>query len=165
MPRSACLEKSRSAICRPVSASRLPVGSSAISRAGCGRQRAGNRDALLLAAGKLAGIMAQPLAEADRLQLARGDLESIAVAGEFQRHGDVFQRRHVGDQVEGLEDDADIAAAKIGERSSLRLWSGVSRMSDLAAVEPFEAGQHHQQCRLAGTGRADDADGFAFARS
>ena len=36
MPRSACLENRRSAIWRPVSVSRLPVGSSAISRAGEG---------------------------------------------------------------------------------------------------------------------------------
>ena len=41
-------------ISRPVASSRLPVGSSATRIAGCGRQRAGERDALLLAAGQLA---------------------------------------------------------------------------------------------------------------
>ena len=37
---------------------------------GIGRQRAGQRDALLFAAGQLRGIMMQPVAEADRCQFA-----------------------------------------------------------------------------------------------
>ena len=128
---------------------------------GRGGERPGDRHALLFAAGKLAGIVVQPFAEADRLQLAMSDLEGVADIGEFERHGDVFQRRHVGDQVEGLEDDADVAAAEIGD---LVLAEAMERRIvdvDLTAVELFQPGKHHQQGGFAGTGRADDADGFA----
>ena len=83
------------------------------------------------------------------------------MAGELQRHGDVFQRRHVGDQVEGLEDDADIAAA---ERGDLVLGLAVQQLAgdaDRARIDPFQAGDHHQQRRFAGPGRADDAGRLA----
>ena len=59
-------------IARPVASSRLPVGSSAISSEGRGAKRPRQRDALLLAARKLGGIVALPLGEADQRQfLAR----------------------------------------------------------------------------------------------
>ena len=121
MPRSRALANSRSAICRPVAWSRLPVGSSAIRIAGFGRQRAGDRHALLLAARQLAGIVGQPVAEARPLRArARRARTASACAGKLQRHGDILQRRHVGDEVERLEDDADVAAresARSGPRS------------------------------------------------
>ena len=53
----ACSANSRSAIPAPVSPSRLPVGSSANRTFGLRRNGARQRHALLLAAGKLAGIM------------------------------------------------------------------------------------------------------------
>ena len=70
------------------------------------RQRAGNGDALLLAAGELAGALPRVVGEAhDRqhqgdplLALARGD------AGDSQRHADVLRRREHRQQAEGLED-------------------------------------------------------------
>ena len=126
-----------------------------------GRQRAGNRHALLLAAGQLAGIVGDAVAEPDRLELARGDRERVAMAGEFQRHRDVFQRRHVGDQMEGLEDDADIAAPECGD---LVLGLAVERLAGDAhdaGIDPLQAGDHHQQRRLARAGRTDDAGRLA----
>ena len=62
-----------------------------------------------------AGIVRKRARQADRRQLMRGARKSVAFAGEFERHRDVFQRRHGWDQVEGLEDDADIAAAEARE--------------------------------------------------
>ncbi len=64
----------------PVLSSRLPVGSSATRIAGSGDDGAGDRHALLLAARELGGIMVQPVAEADRLQLRLGALEGVAAA-------------------------------------------------------------------------------------
>jgi hypothetical protein len=78
------------------------------------------------------------------------------MAGQFERHGDVFQRRHVGDQVEGLEHDADIPAAKSGDPSSLMPVRG-SPAIVIRPNRPFQPGQHHQQRRLAGPGRPHDA--------
>ena len=82
-----------------------------------GRQRAGQRDALLLAAGQLrrivrAAVRPSPTAASSRARA----LERVGGAGQFQRHRDVFQRRHGRDQVEGLEHDADIAAAEARQR-------------------------------------------------
>ncbi len=115
-PRRAGSAKIRSMIARPVASSRLPVGSSAISSDGLGDERAGERHPLLLAAGKLGGIVAHPFAEADLLELRAGAGEGVADAGEFERRGDVLERRHGRDEVEGLEHDADAGAAKARER-------------------------------------------------
>ena len=56
------------------------------------------------------------MAEADRLQCSRAALEGVAAPGELQRHGDVLQRRHGRDQMEGLEHDADVLAAEARQR-------------------------------------------------
>ena len=93
----------------PVAWSRLPVGSSASSSRGSRREGAGQRHALLLAAGKLAGQMGQPMAQPDGVQRLRRARHGVARAGEFQRHRDVLQRGHGRDQVERLEHDADRA--------------------------------------------------------
>ena len=115
MPRSACLLNRRSTICLPVASSRLPVGSSATRIVGSGAS-ARERDALLFAAGELRRIMMQSVAEPDRLQLLRRALRSVGIAGKLERDGDVLERRHGRDQMEGLEDDADLAAAEAGQR-------------------------------------------------
>ena len=79
---------------------------------GIGRQRAGDGDALLLAAGQLRGIVVQPVAKPDRGQFARRMVVCVGAAGQFQRHRDVLQRGHGRDQMERLEDDTDPPAAK-----------------------------------------------------
>jgi acyl-CoA thioesterase-1 len=125
------------------------------------RQRPGNGDALLFAAGQLAGIMRQPLAKSDGDQLLPGDFEGVANIGKLQRHGDVFQRRHIGDQMKGLEDDADIAATEFRNPVFAQAvqWRAVD--NDLAAVEALQPGQNHQKRGLSGPGRTDDPDGLA----
>ncbi len=80
-----------------------------------GRQRAGERDALLLAAGKLGWIVMQARREADRGELLPRPRQRIGPACELERHRDVFQRCHGRDQMKGLEYDADAAAAETGE--------------------------------------------------
>ncbi len=52
--------------------------------------------------------MAQP----DALERRLRRLEGIATAGEFQRQRHVLQRRHGGNEMKALEDDADIVAAQ-----------------------------------------------------
>ena len=65
-------------------------------------------------------------------KLALGACERIAHAGEFERHRDVLQRRHGRDQMEGLEHDADIAAAKTRQPSS----SSLPRSCPATMTEP-----------------------------
>ena len=112
---------------------------------GIGRQRAGERDALLLAAGELRRIMMQTVAEPDRLQLLRRALGSVGIARELERHRDVLQRGHGRDQMEGLEDDADLAAAEAGQRV---LVEGIERRAadhHLSAIRTLQPRHHHQQ--------------------
>ena len=80
------------------------------------RERAGKRDALLLAAGKLGRIVVLPLAQADRGKFACGALVGITEPGKLQRHRDVFQRRHGGNEMEGLKNDAHITPAETRQR-------------------------------------------------
>lgn len=126
-------------------------------------ERPGDGDTLLLASGKLAGVMAQPFAETDGFQLAARDLERVLYTRELQRDRDILDGRHIGDQMEGLEDDADIAATEIGD---LILAEPVKRRvldMDFTAIQSLEAGKNHQERRFSGTGRSDNTDRFAFA--
>lgn len=129
---------------------------------GRGGKRARYGNALLLAAGELAGIVVETLAKADGLKFLPRDIEGIADVCEFQRNRDVFQRSHIGDQVEGLKDDADVLAAEIGERIFAKAMQRRAVDIDFTAVEPFQPGQHHQQGGLSRTGRTDDADRFTL---
>ena len=75
-------------------------------------KRAGKGDTLLLAAGKLDRIVPSPLAQAHRGKLVCRTVVSIVESGKFQRHGDVFQRRHGGNEMKGLKNNADIASTE-----------------------------------------------------
>ena len=92
---------------------------------GIGRQRARERDALLLAAGQLRRIVMQAVAESDRAKFLRRAPRRIGIAGELQRHRDILQRRHGRDQMEGLEHDADLTAAKPRQRILVEALKGV----------------------------------------
>ncbi len=79
-----------------VRVSRLPVGSSARSKLRVVDQRACDRDALLLAAGQLIRVVAEPLAQADALQRLGRTLAAflgVAHAGIEQRQLDVLDAR------------------------------------------------------------------------
>ena len=125
------------------------------------RQGAGERHALLLPARHLRRIMVKPCPEADRLQLGGGAVEGIARARELQRHGDVFQRRHGGDEVERLEDDAGMAAAEA--RETVLVEAGDIGAGDRhgAGIRPLQPGHDHEQGRFAGAGRTDQSDAVA----
>ena len=113
-------------------------------------------DALLLPAGQLRRTVREPLGEPDRLD-DRLDPERVRLAtGDLDRQHDVLRRGQRRQQVERLEDEADLVAAQQGERLVLqRRDLGVADV-DLPGGRPVEAGQHVQQRRLAGAGRAHD---------
>ena len=72
---------------------------------------AGDRDALLLAAGELVGVAVELGREADQAQRRRHLLADFGAAGadHLQRVGDVVVDGPVGEQLEVLEDGADVA--------------------------------------------------------
>ena len=76
------------------------------------RQRAGDGDALLLAAGKLAGIAVGKVPQAHQLQELAGARLALGafLTAQLQREGDVRQHGALLEQAEVLEDHADLAA-------------------------------------------------------
>src|SRR5437867_4286699 len=81
-----------------------------------GYEGTGDRHALLLAPRELSRIMSQAVVEADRCEALSRSIERIAAAGELEREGDVFERRHRRHQVKGLEHDPYVIAAEAGDR-------------------------------------------------
>ena len=128
---------------------------------GIGRQRTRQRHALLLAAGQFGRVMIEPGGKADRGKLAFGALERVVLAGELERHRHVLQRRHGGNEVEGLEHDADMGAAKAGEPVFIELAELVPRHDHVAGIRPLQSGHDHQQGRFARTGRSEQRDRLA----
>jgi hypothetical protein len=107
---------------------------------GLHRQRAGDRHALLLAARELAGIFAGLLGDADALQqLDRGLLgpRLRPAAHPDRRQRDVLQHRQVREQVELLEDHADLAADGLDIANVVGQLNAVD--DDLAALMILQA--------------------------
>ena len=148
---------------RPVVSSRLPVGSSAISKRRPGRERAGQRHALLLAARQLRRIMCEAGGETHLLEFGARALGCVARAGKLKRRGDVFERGHGRNQVKGLEHDADALAAKARQGVFVQRAELDAVNLNFAFIWPLKAGHDHEQRRFARTGSPDYADRLAFA--
>ena len=80
-------------------------------------ERAGNRDALLFAAGQLVRPVVGAAAQAHHLEQLVHAPVPLPRLGLHQpeRHLDVLRGRQDGHQAEGLEDEADIPAAELDE--------------------------------------------------
>ena len=123
-----------------------------------GRQCPRQRDPLLFAAGKLRGIVVAPFGKADGGEFSLGADVGIRNAGQFKRYRDVLQGGHRRDEMKGLENDADMAAAEARQRVFTEPAEGLPGHDNVAGVGPFEPGHYHQQRRLAGTRGADEAN-------
>jgi hypothetical protein len=128
---------------------------------GIGSKGAGDRDALLLAARKFGRIMMQTLRQSYGGQLVFGAFERIARTGELERNGDVLQRRHGRDQVEGLKHDPDMRAAESRQAVLAEFAQVRSGNDDGAGIRLLHSRHHHQQRRLAGAGRSKQRNGLA----
>ncbi len=125
---------------------------------GPGRDGAGDRNALLLAARQLDWIMAEAVSKADRLELTPGAIECVFGSGEFERHRDIFKRGHGRKQMEGLKHDPDLAAASAGKRIFIKLAKGGPGDGYITSRRAFETGEHGHQRRFAGPRRAKNRD-------
>ncbi len=128
---------------------------------GIGRERARQRHALLFAAGQFGRIVMDALRQSDGGKLALGAFERVGNAGELERHGDVFQRRHGRDQMESLKHDADILAAKARQRVLVEPLQLLAVDLHRAGIRPLQPGHHHEERRLAGARRAQQANSLA----
>ena len=146
----------------PVAWSRLPVGSSARTIAGH-HQGPGDRDALLLAAGQLAGPVGHPVAEAHHAKHGRGGLPPAPGRNPLVEQGGrhVVQRAQRLEHEELLEDDADSPGAQAGELAVGQRGHVFARDPDRPRGGAFKAGGQVEQGALARARRADDGGKLA----
>src|SRR5438093_8134052 len=82
-----------------------------------GGERTGDGNSLLLAAGKLAGAVMQPVAQTDQFrQVDAMVLERPHVLALIdQRHLDILEDRKLGDEMVGLKNEPYLAPARLGQ--------------------------------------------------
>src|SRR5262249_10759163 len=127
-------------------------------------ERAHDRDALLLAAGQPVRIVARLFLEPEaREESERIRPRLLARTAEHlpRRECHVLEHRHVGEEVEGLEDDPDSAAdaVDVGAGPS----DLVAKEHDSACVDRLEQVDAAKQGRLPRPGRADHANDLVLA--
>ena len=138
--------------------SALVTSSSSIS-VGLHRERAHDRDPLLLAAREPVGVLVALVGEAEAgEQLRRLGLRLRARRAERLARGerDVLEHAHVREEVERLEDDPDPAADPVDVDAARGDLLAVD--DDPAGVDRLEQVDAAQQRRLARAGGADQAD-------
>ena len=126
-------------------------------------ERARDGGALLLAARQLARPVVQAVLEPDEreaLDRARAALGGGDALVE-QRDLDVLGDRQLGDEVEGLEDEADLLAAHAGELVVAELLDRLAVELVAARGRPVEAAEEVHERRLARTRRTHDRDVLA----
>ena len=126
-------------------------------------ERAGDRDALLLAARQHARPVLEALGEADALEQARGALAALGgrLARDAQRHLGVLDRAELRQQVVELEHEPHVLVAErdhrlVREAAELDLVD-----ADRARVGRVEPAQDVQQRALADARRSDDGHHLA----
>ncbi len=131
---------------------------------GARRQRAGQRDTLLLAAGKLVRILVALAVQADRGEQLADAQAGLGCRQAAQPEGDVFVDGEVREQRVILEDHAD--APLLRRQALAGTADHGAAQADLAAGDLLEAGDAAQQGRLAaarGAEQAGDAPAFNAA--
>ena len=117
-------------------------------------ERAGDGDALLLAARQFARAVVQAVAEPDGVDDGTQPRPVRLAAGEVHRQRDVLDRRERGQEVERLEHESDPFAAQLGQLAVGEL--GEIDVTDVhgSGRERVEPGEAVHQRALAGAGRA-----------
>jgi hypothetical protein len=129
-------------------------------------QRAGDGDALLLAAGQAIGECLRAVEQAHGFQkqpgLAMRVLNRCAV--QLERQHDVLHHRQRGDEVKELEDESDLATAK--ERALVFAERGqvLAVQPDGAAVRLVNAADEVEQRALAAAAFAQDGNELALRK-
>ena len=145
-------------ISAPVRESRLPVGSSASRIGGLNRQGAGNGHALALAARELFGQVCRPVVQLDeRQQLTRPIGNFLAVPpAQVQWQADVLEAGERRQQIEELEDEADLVAPDLRQAFVRQVGQQLSVDLHGAGARPIEPANQVQKRRLARPGGADN---------
>src|SRR5690606_20317832 len=99
--------------------------------------------------GELAWVMAKALAEPDPLEQVAGLLPGIAMAFQLQWQHDVFQSIQAVEQLEGLEDEADVLGAHPRTLVFVQRAELATGQADIAGTGQVEAGEQAEQGRFA----------------
>src|SRR5690606_22475892 len=127
---------------------------------GVGDQGAGDRHALLLAAGELAGLVPGALGQTDQAQRHLGAPGPLGAAhlAQQQRQLDVLLRAQHRQQVVELEDEADVLGAPARQFAGLELVDALAVDADAAGGGRVQAADQVQQGGLARARRAHQGD-------
>ena len=127
-------------------------------------QGAGDGHALALAAGELVGPVGHAGAQVHHLQGALGHPQPLLLGhpGVDEGQLDVVQGGGPGQQVEGLEDEADLAVADRGQLVVVHLRDHLAPQHVGAAAGRVQAAHDVHEGRLAGAGRPHDRDVLAL---
>lgn len=126
-------------------------------------ERAGDGSALLFAARKLAGAVADAFFEADALECfpdACGTLGAVHF-GKAERQLDVLFERHARKKVEGLKDHADGLPAVTGELEGGHFRKVLALCDDRAGARAVETGDEIEERGFSRAGAAEKREEFA----
>src|SRR4051812_4754862 len=123
---------------------------------------AGKRHALLLAAGKLGGVVTATGAETDGVERRMGALPGRVVTLQLQWQHDVLFRGERRKQVERLKDEADQPAADRGAGFLVDGLEGLPIEPYAARGGDIQAGKQPEQGRLARARRPHDGEALAL---
>ena len=131
---------------------------------GTADERAGNADALLLAAAHLGGQVVGAAQQTHGFQLFAGAGQTglFVHTLEHQRQGDVLRRRHGGQQVVALKNEPQVLLAELGQLVLGHFADLVLSYVYLAGRRLFQPGQLVQQRGLAAARLADDTAELAL---
>src|SRR5688500_15184717 len=104
--------------------------------------------------------MVEAMLEADELEKFRGAGFALGdrARGLEHRDLDVFERGEGGQEMKGLEDEANLVRAITGEVGVF--GEGRAAVEELAGARMVERTEHLQERGFAGTALADDGDKF-----
>ena len=128
-------------------------------------QSPGDGHPLLLAAGELRGFVIQAPLQTDPVEQIFGPLAGLPV-GEVRRgigqgHDDVVQGAGAGQQIEGLEHEADLFVAQLGPGIGIQGGDVLAVQPEFSGGGPVEAAQDVHQGGLARTRGAHEGEELA----
>ena len=128
-------------------------------------ESAGERDPLLLAAGKLSGIMRCALGETDAPQQFESKLACRAITAQLHRHDGIFQRGQGRDQLEVLKDKSDGLIADARFPVFAQLLERNSIQQNRSGTRAIQSRAQTEKCRFPAAGRTEDRARRALRQS
>ena len=123
-------------------------------------ESAGDRDALLFATRKLSGTMAGAVAQLDAIEGFANALLALGTVhlGEAEGKLDVFFEGHARKELKGLKDDANGAAAVLGQRKRRQRGQIAAVNLDCTGTGAVQSRDEIEQRGLAGAGAAQQGE-------